>query len=204
MVQRIARPLARKTTVPVGELVSAGYEAAVRAALLFDPAAGTPFLGYAVKTVQGRMLEAAFSPSLASKARRMLARNEHNKAQWAGHVDDEDESATLGQVLVGQLQSQVISVLSPSAGLQETPEEALASRQATQRALQVLQEVRATLKPQEQVLLQALYQDEATLEQAAERAQLSVATTRRLHAQLKLTLRKRLANRGVVELPPLP
>ena len=95
-------------------------------------------------------------------------------------------------------------MLSPSAGLQETPEEALASRQATQRALQVLQEVRATLKPQEQVLLQALYQDEATLEQAAERAQLSVATTRRLHAQLKLTLRKRLANRGVVELPPLP
>jgi RNA polymerase sigma factor (sigma-70 family) len=201
VVQRIARSLARRAPAPVDDIVSAGNEAAVRAARLFDPAAGVPFVGYALKTVQGRMVEAAFAP-LGDKVRRLVRRSERQKSASLGTADlDEFEGPeTMNELLVAQLGSQAAAALTGgwSTG---TAEEHLASHEAASLANSVLRELVADLDPTDRAVLEGFYRDDLTIAEVAERTKLSVATTRRVRARLVVRLRKALGARGVTEAP---
>jgi RNA polymerase sigma factor (sigma-70 family) len=199
VVQRIARALKRRAPAPLDEIVSAGYEAAVRAARLFDTAAGVPFVAYALKTVQGRMVEAAFAP-LGDKVRTMVRRSDRQKTAAFGSADEDDTSETVSDLLVAQLGAQAAAAFT-GGWAEPNPEERLLSHEARQRALAALSELFAEIGPTERAVLEGFYQDDLTIEQVAERTKLSIATTRRTRARLVVALRKKLAARGVVERP---
>ena len=76
-VPAIARGLRCVVGLPLDECESAGYEALARAALRYDPAAGTPFAAYAFYRVRGAMIDAARN-----------AFPDHRRAKRALHVLD--------------------------------------------------------------------------------------------------------------------
>ncbi|MCB9701617.1 MAG: sigma-70 family RNA polymerase sigma factor [Myxococcales bacterium] len=75
-VVEIARAVRSQVgTLPVEEFESAGYEALVKAALRYDPAAGVPFQGFAYLRIRGAMIDAlrAANPTIRRQKRAMRA-----------------------------------------------------------------------------------------------------------------------------------
>lgn len=194
VVARAASIVARQTGARREDLVSAGNEALVAAAVRFEPELGVPFAGFAWKHVQGRMIRAAYAES----GKRLADQIAKHLDVGAGLASDDDDSAPLHaprETLTRSCrEAAVAAVVALGAGPTHSAESDVIEleRQATVRR------VLASLDDQQRALIEAIYVESRTVDEVAEKLGLSPMTTRRSHARLKELLAKRLRAAQIV------
>jgi RNA polymerase sigma factor (sigma-70 family) len=206
-VRRMARVMARGA-VSKDDLESVGLEAAVKAALHFRPELGVPFLGYAVKTIRGRMLDAACGAGrLTGEGRRGRALLAAARAAAADvrldaspTEDDDDGALALHEVVAAELGAQVIDLLLGGARAQ-SPEELFVLAESQARALEALRAALASLEPAERSFVDGYYFEGHTMDVLAERLELPLIAIRRMRKRVLLLLWKRLRAQGIEEAP---
>ncbi len=194
------------------ELVCAGNEALVQAALRYDPNRGCAFESYAFFQVRGNMVKAA-ARELCSSERlvlKMAARALANAAPPPAATPSFDEplqdapdkardravrwtSATAASMLVAM----VLAATSYGG------EDALIDREQYALGLTRLGQALESLEQNEQRFVELHYRQGLTLNQIGDRFGASARTVARLHERIKRKLARRLRASGVDRAPPL-
>jgi len=212
MVRALAHRLRRRfPEVPLGDFVSMGHEAAVRAASTFDPSRGVPFAGFAYKRVAGAMLRDATEESFGSlhmAVRRAFAADPDAARPPAEITLDEALEDTPDRArarAVAWARRQAAGALLASLaelGSSSTVEDRLGAKQAYARAVAALAEAEAELDPEHRRFVQRYYREGASYETIAAELGVVVRTVTRIHDRVKDRLARALLRRGVAEPPP--
>jgi RNA polymerase sigma factor (sigma-70 family) len=196
-VRRMARVMARRS-MPRDELEGVGMEAAVKAALHFRPELGIPFLGYAAKTIRGRMLDAAFQRRAGQRGKALLTASRANPPTPS---EDDDSGLGLRDVVVLEIGAHVIDLALAGPAPTHTPEDLLISAEARARASSALQRALASLEPPERAFVEGYYFEGHTMDALAPTLDLPVIAIRRMRKKVESLLWKRLRAQGVEEAP---
>jgi RNA polymerase sigma factor for flagellar operon FliA len=210
-VAELAHQMARKVpNVGEDELVSAGYEGLVQAALRYEPTSGVPFAAWAHYRVRGAMIDAGrrAAPEMRRNARaiRMLeatqALLEHAQRKLV-HRDVADprslrERVAVAAELVAQTTTAVIlSRLGP-----EDPDTLVATEPDVEtklvrdQELALVQRVLAGCTAEERRMIDALYVQGLSMHEFAQELGKSVSTVSRHHAKLVARLSEVLRGRA--------
>jgi RNA polymerase sigma factor (sigma-70 family) len=208
-VRRLAVTLAR--TVPhasLEDLISAGYEGLVDAALRYDPALGIPFSGFAHYRARGAMIDVArrAAPAIRRRSRALRALEatqvlleSAQSRQPVQQVQSLRERVAAAADLVAQATAAVLlSKLAPVdphelGDANDSAETRLIEKEALDRVRAAV----AACEPQEQELVQALYVDGLTMHELSLRMGCSVSTVSRHHAKVLRALSWRLSGHPV-------
>ena len=199
LVESIAKSLKRVSALPIEDLVSAGNEAAARAALRYEPELGVPFGGYAFKRIRGAMLRDLFSKRLGhSAARQLIDRMEADAASRHDAMSSSALYAARASLVARCAGKALAGVMGCFDELDaRSAEDDAVAREHQLREAIALREVLETLTPEHRALVQAFYVEEKTIDEAAEKLGLSRATTRRERERVKELIEKRLRMKGV-------
>jgi RNA polymerase sigma factor (sigma-70 family) len=209
-VAELAHHMARRVpNVSEEDLVSAGYEGLVQAALRYEPGSGVPFAAWAHYRVRGAMIDAGrrAAPEIRRQARAMrvleasqaLLVHAQRKLVHRDVVDPRSlrERVAVAAELVAQTTTAVmLSRLGP-----EDPETLAAtepdaeSEIGKQQELGVVRRALAGCSAQERRLIDALYVQGLSMHEYAQEVGKSVSTVSRHHAKLLARLSEVL--RGV-------
>jgi RNA polymerase sigma factor for flagellar operon FliA len=192
------------------ELVSAGYEGLVQAALRYDPKSGVPFAAWAHYRVRGAMIDAGrrAAPEMRRNARAMRALEatqalfEHAQRKLV-HRDVADPRSLRERVVVAaELVAQTTTAVILSRLAPEDPETLAATdpdmetQLANDEELRAVQRVLARCTPDERRLIEALYVQGLSMHDYAQEIGKSVSTVSRHHAKLVSRLSELLRGRA--------
>lgn len=190
--------------VELDELVALGREGLVEAARSFDPKMGVPFGGFAYHRMQGAMLEGVRSLSKSARLQRVGARAAQGYLAVVRNEQDvmsdteEQTQAHLYAFSDGLVAAMFHAVASEARRI---PEEEIAERELYRKAMGALGAARTRLAPEDRALLDAMYDENRTLGEAAERIGVSYSTAYRAHKRVLTELRHELVREGVDESP---
>ncbi len=207
LVRRIAAKLARTVGVlSTDELISAGNEGLVQAALRYDSNSGASFSTFAYYRIRGAMLDAirAAHPG-RRRTKRALVRLDQTNALLEQAASEQRERAGAGRQTIEQRvtaarelvrRAAMVTVLSEPRSHdietidedQDDPEQALLARESRDRVWAAVDE----MEPTERRLLVAIYQRGETMAQYAHEKGTSAATISRRHAKTLDRLGKRV------------
>ena len=210
-VPHIARAITHSMPqVSVEDLISAGNEGLVQAALRYDPASGVPFGAFAHYRIRGAMIDYARRavPAVRRRTRalRSIAASQAvlNHAQREQAALDAHSTRTL-QERVGAAANIVAQATAAImlTKLSRIDPDAVAGERFKDAEQEVLgTEMRALLHEaidgcaaDDRKLIEALYFDDETMQDVARRMGKSVSTVSRRHARLMGRLGSRLKNR---------
>lgn len=206
-VKALARSLApRIPHVAEDELVSAGYEGLVAAALRYDPSAGVPFAAFAHYRVRGAMLDAArkAAPAVRRRARalRALEATQALLERAAKRVPAPDlpdprslqERVAAAAELVAQATTAVLLSKAGPADPDGLEQDGADTETLLLRAesRQMLQDALASSSPDDRALLHAIYFRGLSMHEYAASIGKSTSTISRHHARALDRLSKRL------------
>jgi len=212
LIDLLARRARRRfQEVPFADLVSIGREAAVEAALQFEPNRGVPFEGFAFKHIQGSMIrkgttEAAGHLHMAIR-RAFLADESPPPADLDldEALADTPEAARARAVLWIRKQAagMFVGALFEAARTANGGEHEHVERDERERAHAALKRAVEALDPDEKHFVERLYRDGAGMDEIAKELGVVRRTVTRLHDKIKDKLAKRLRWSGVESLPPV-
>ncbi len=188
MIQLVAGVLSRRTGASFDELQAAGHEAAVRGALRFDEEMGVAFSVFVLKRVKGAMLDVAFAN--ARETRAFLKRG-YELVRGGDHEATFDAT----EHELGPVESHMTDILLGAALPSGTTVEEHGWRAHLKATLT---HALAELAEPEKALARAFYWEELTIDQVAEKLNMSRATTRRTHDRVKAKLLRGMRRRDVV------
>lgn len=210
-VLALARALAPQIPqVAQDDLVSAGYEGLVQAALRYDPASGVPFTAFAHYRVRGAMLDAARRavPALRRRSRALKALEatqallEHSaKASAPTERGDarslEERIAAAAELVARTTTAVLVSKLAPAdpdllQGGTPDAETVLLQTEAHTRLRDALE----SFPPSDRDLVDALYVQGLTMHEYAKQIGKSTSTVSRHHTRIIDRLGKRLSHRA--------
>ncbi len=209
-VERLARKLARRMPhVSADELVSAGAEGLIQAAMRYDPACGVPFGPFAHYRIRGAMIDAArrAAPSVRRRSRALrsleatqsLLEREQARQPAAGTVDTrslQERVAAAADLVARTTTAVMLSRVAPADPDSVPVDERDAENRLLDAELsRALRDEIASLPEEFGRLYQALYVEGTSMHTYAERAGLSVSTVSRHHGKLLAHVRDRLAER---------
>lgn len=213
-VRTLARTLAPKMLhASLDELVSAGSEGLVDAALRYEPESGVPFGAFAHYRVRGAMIDAArrAAPALRRKARAIRtlralqatqALLEHAAASQPAPHAPEPRSLRERVAAAADLVAQATTAVLISRAAPDDPELVLdeevgdAEQRMLDRELRAgLQTIVETAEPAERQMVQALYFEGTSMQEYADRIGKSKSTVSRQHSRLLRALGERLRAR---------
>lgn len=198
LVQRMANKVRRQMGDGLGaDLVSAGYEALVHAALRYRPESGVPFAAFAHYRVRGAMIDAIrkSNPTLRRQRRALQALeasqsilDQARKAQPDAQAQDTRslrERVEAAAALVKQTTAAVALSRSTPREPDTLTDDAGANEE---RVGEVIDRIRLravldTASEADRDLVEALYFEGLTMSEYADRAQVSVSTVSRHHAK---------------------
>jgi len=214
LVRSLATKIARSIPMPVDldDLVAYGQVGLAEAAREFDPSHGVQFTTFAYYRIRGAIYDGVSKMSWTSRARYHRYRSEHlanealaqaneaqpasdsleNEARWFRDVSE--KLAVIYLVSRGDEGGGGIresSVADPRA----TPAATVAGREICSK----LRELVATLPVAERRMIQTIYFDGATLQEAANRLGISKSWASRLHAKTLENLARSLRRLGAEE-----
>lgn len=210
-VEQLARALAPKMPhASRDELVSAGYEGLVQAALRYEPESGVPFGAFAHYRVRGAMIDAARSatPSLRRKARAMRAlqttQDLFERAAAAQPVADRADPRSLRErvAAAAALVRQTTTAVLLSRAAPHDPDAVVDDAETDAETRLIDAEVRKALlailedaNDEQRQMVQALYFEGITMQELADRTGKNKSTVSRHHARLIADLGERLRAR---------
>lgn len=210
-VQRLARKMARTMPhVSTDELVSAGSEGLVQAAMRYDPACGVPFAPFSHYRIRGAMIDAArrAAPSVRRRSRAVRAleatQSLLERAQAKQPAAATADTRTLQErvAAAANLVAEATTAVMLSRVAPADPDSVAADTDDTAEACLLDAELSATLRSEIEALpeaprqlYQAIYVEGVSMHTFARRSGLSVSTVSRHHAKLLAHVRERLAAR---------
>ena len=196
--------------VTVDDLISAGHEGLVQAALRYDPTSDVPFRAFAHYRIRGAMIDCARRavPAVRTRTRAQrameatLAVLEHAQAEQAA-LDAaatrtlQDRVAAAAEVIKAATTAILLSKLPPLDPDRSVDETApSAEDQVLGRELEtLLHDAIADCSPDDRALLQAVYFEGMSMHTLADQRGTHVSTISRRHARLMKRLGSRLGHR---------
>ncbi len=210
-VTSLARSLApTMPQVTLDDLISAGNEGLVNAALRYDARGGVPFTAFAHYRIRGAMIDCArrVTPAVRRRSRAMRAMEstqsllEHAQREQAVLDAKTTRSLTERVEAAADVVAQATAAIVLSKLRRVEPDRVAAKRtpSAEQHVLGVelrdlLQDAVAACPDEDRALIEALYFEGESMHTYAERTGKSVSTVSRRHARLMRRLSSRLKNR---------
>ena len=159
------------------ELESAGYFALVASALRFDEASGEDFEAFAAKRVYGTMLREATRSSYSKAMPRVTTGGEGERPAGSSEVS--------------------LELIGDDPSLQTGSEAEAVGTIDARQACAALRGLAGTLPPTQRAVLEAIYDDGATLDEAATQVGSSKKAVRGAHDKAKQALGRRLLALGI-------
>jgi RNA polymerase sigma factor for flagellar operon FliA len=188
------------------EIRAAAAAALVEAARTYDPSRGVPFTTYAYHRIQWAILDLAreelrfngpyIALGMYRTASEYLADEpDVPKDDAANSMRDwRRRSANLGGGIAAAM---FAGIAADVLNTQDGTEEAFARRQANERVVAALQDVRGHLPDRERVVLDLHYGQGMRLEDVAAQMEVAYSTVKRIHAALLIHMQDMLRKRGV-------
>lgn len=210
-VERIARNVgANMPQVNLDDLISAGHEGLVQAALRYEPSAGVPFSAFAHYRIRGAMIDCArrVVPAIRQRTRAQRALEATQAVLESAQREQTALSAAATRTLQERVEAAASVVAQATAAILFSKlsrvdpdrvvgrDETDAERLVLGRQLQAL--IRGALDEcgrEDRAMLQALYFDDLSMHQYAARVGKSVSTVSRRHARVVKRLASRLRDR---------
>lgn len=210
LVRSLAAKIARNVPMPVDleDLIADGQVGLAEAAREFDPDQGVQFTTFAYYRIRGAIYDGISKMSWTSRARYRRHRYEQmanaalaeSHACGAGAGTLEEEARWFRSVTEKLAIVHLVSRGEDSGGIRESsledPRASPAATAAGREICQKLRELVGTLPPAEQRLVQMIYFDGLTLQEAANRLGISKSWASRLHARTLENLARRLRRMG--------
>ena len=194
-VRDIAKLVAYRTGGRLDDLMSAGNEALVRAALRFDPDAGFTFQAFAFKRLQGAMIRVAFAESVSAKALQRVLGAAERDAALASAGEPAPVSHSSGW---DRMRDRACALA--LAGATTEAADLLEDVQWKKYAVSTVQRLLDGLPEDQRRVVEAFYVEDLTIDQAAAKLNTSRSTVRRLHDKVKQRLHSSLTAAGVTSL----
>jgi RNA polymerase sigma factor for flagellar operon FliA len=210
-VTNIARLVFRQTSnLSIEELVSAGAEGLVAAALRYDPASGVPFSAFAYYRVRGAMIDAARRANPGSRQRRRAVLALQASQALLEHADrkmpdaNERDLRSLRErvAAAADIVAQTTTAVMLARMAPEDPDDVLdTSSEDAETAVhsaevrEALAEVVGSCSKEERSLIDALYFRGLSMHEYAAEIGKSVSTVSRHHAKLVAGLGEQLKAR---------
>ena len=210
-VSRLARAIApTMPQVGVDDLISAGNEGLVRAALRYDPGSGVPFIGFAHYRIRGAMIDCArrATPAVRRRTRAMRAMETTQSlleqaqreqvaldAKTARSLQERVQAAAdiVAQTTAAILFTKLAKVEPDRVAAKGAPDAEQTLLGSELRAL--LHEAVDTCTDSDRALIDALYFDGESMRAYAQRTGKSVSTVSRRHTRLLRRLSSHLRSR---------
>mgnify|MGYP005842221465 CR=1 FL=1 len=210
LVRSLAAKIARNVPMPVDleDLIADGQVGLAEAAREFDPTQRVQFTTFAYYRIRGAIYDGISKMSWTSRARYRRHRYEQmaNAALAESHAAGpaagtlEEEARWFRSVTEKLAIIHLVSRGEEPGGIRESsledPRASPAATVAGREICQKLRELIGTLPPAEQRLVQMIYFDGLTLQEAANRLGISKSWASRLHARTLENLARRLRRMG--------
>lgn len=210
-VTNIAKLVYRQTSnLSVEELVSAGTEGLIAAALRYDPEAGVPFPAFAYYRVRGAMIDAARRANPGSRQRRRAilalqasqALLEHAErkmpdASEGDHRSLRERVAAAAEIVAQTTTAVVLARIAPvdPDHVVDTSNEDAEAEMHNAEIREALAAAVSTCSEEERLLIDALYCRGLSMHEYAAETGKSVSTVSRHHAKLVASLGEQLRTR---------